>query len=92
MAGHPRPQPPRMRSPPEPPVGPLQPPAPQGAPVGPLQPPAPCEPLAGPPSVLLPSFAAAPHRSKPQESPLIAVERPKCPANKNNDKIYQMKQ
>jgi hypothetical protein len=32
------------------------------------------------------------YHSKPQERPPVGVRRPKCPANKNNDKIYEMKQ
>jgi hypothetical protein len=32
---------------------------------------------------------APPCHAKPQEKPPIGVERPKCLANKNNDKIYQ---
>jgi hypothetical protein len=54
---------------------------PREPPTGPLHPPA----------TLRPS-AARPHRSKPQERPPVGVGRPKCPVNKNNDKIYQMKQ
>ena len=66
---------------------PLQPLAPREPHAGPLRPLAPREPPAGP---LQPS-AADPHRSKPQERPPVGVGRPKCPTNKNNDKIYQMK-
>jgi hypothetical protein len=56
--------------------------------VGPLRPLAPREPPAGP---LRPS-AAGPQRSKPEERPPVGVRKLKCPTNKNNDKIYQMKQ
>jgi hypothetical protein len=31
-----------------------------------------------------------PHHAKQKERPLGGVGRPKCPTNKNNDKIYQM--
>jgi hypothetical protein len=51
-------------------------------------PPAPREPPAAP----LLTSAIDPHRSKPQERSPIGVERSKCPTNKNNDKIYQIKQ
>jgi hypothetical protein len=68
-------------------VGPLWPPAPREPPAGSLRSLAPQEPPAGP---LWPA-ATGPHRSKPQERPPVGVRRPKCPANKNNDKIYQMK-
>jgi hypothetical protein len=88
MAGHHHPQPPRMRSPLEPPTGPLRTPAPQEPPTGLLRSPAPREPPAAP----LPLSATAPRRSKPQERPPVGVGSPKCPVNKNNDKIYQMKQ
>jgi hypothetical protein len=81
--------------------------APWEPPARSLHPPAPQEPLAGPlralamlqlsaarplraPTTLQPS-ATGPHRSKPQERPPVDVGRPKCPANKNNNKIYQMK-
>jgi hypothetical protein len=64
----------------EPPTGSLHPPAPQEPSAGPLRPPA----------TLQPS-AIGPHHSKPQERPPVGVDRPKCLANKNNDKIYQMK-
>jgi hypothetical protein len=78
MAGH---QPhPRRSAPWEPPNGLLRPPAPQEPP-GSLQAPA----------TLRPS-AAGPHHSKRQEWPPVIVGRLKCPTNKNNDKIYQMKQ
>jgi hypothetical protein len=78
VAGH---QPPRMSSPGEPPAGPLQPPPPRGPLAGPLRPPA----------MLQPSVDGS-HRAKPQERPPIDVGRLKCPAYKNNNKIYQMKQ
>jgi hypothetical protein len=74
MAGHPRPHPHRMRTPLEPPIGPLRSPAPRK-----------------PPTTPLPPFGVAPRDSKPQERPPIAVGRPKCLANKNNNKIYQIK-
>jgi hypothetical protein len=86
VAGHPRPHPHRTRTPLEPHIGPLWPPTPREVPAGPLRPPSPGKP---PPTPLSPS-AAAPHQLKPQERPSIAVKRPKFPANKNNDKIYQM--
>jgi hypothetical protein len=82
VAGHPHPQPPRTRGPP----------APREPPAGLLRPLAPREPPAGPPTALLPPSAADPRHSKPQERPPIGVRRPKCLVNKNNDKIYQMKQ
>jgi hypothetical protein len=82
VAGH---QPPP--APQEPLAGPLSPLAPREPPIGPRRPPAPWAPPAGP---LQPS-ATGPHHSKPQERPHVCVERWKCPANKNNDKIYQMK-
>jgi hypothetical protein len=72
-------------------------PTPQEPTAGSLPRPAPREPPAGllrastTPAMLRP-FAAGPHRSKPQERPPVDVGRPKCPTNKNNDKIYQMKQ
>jgi hypothetical protein len=79
MASHqPRP---RRPAPWEPPAGLLRPPSPQEPPAGPLHPPA----------MLRPS-AAGPHRGKPQARPPVSVRRPKCPANKNNNKIYQMKE
>jgi hypothetical protein len=81
VAGH---QPPRPPAPQEPPTGSLRPPAPREPPGGLLRPPT-------MPAMLRPS-AAGPHSSKPQERPPINDRRPKCPANKNNDKIYQMKQ
>jgi hypothetical protein len=71
-------------------------PAPQEPPAGSLRPPAPQEPLTGPlrpsttPATLRPSIAG-PRRSNSQDRPHVGVGRPKCPANKNNDKIYQMK-
>jgi hypothetical protein len=40
---------------------------------------------------MLQPSAAGPYHSKPQERPHVGVRRLKCPANKNNDKIYQMK-
>jgi hypothetical protein len=58
---------------------------------------APREPPAGPlrplatPAMLLPS-ASRPHHAKPQERPPISVGSLRCPINKNNYKIYQMKQ
>jgi hypothetical protein len=55
-------------------------------------PPAPREPPVGPPAAPLLTSATDPHRSKPKERSPIGVERPKCPTNKNNDKIYQIKQ
>jgi hypothetical protein len=39
--------------------------------------------------MLQPSPTSA-HHAKPQERPPVGVGRPKCLANKNNDKIYQM--
>jgi hypothetical protein len=60
---------------------------PQTLAAGPLQPLAPWEPPAGP---LRPS-TADPRRSEPQERPPVGVGRPKRHANKNKDKIYQMK-
>jgi hypothetical protein len=95
VASHPRPQPPQTRAPPapqEPPAGPLQPPASHEPSVGPLRPTTCREPPSGPPAAPLLSSVVGPHRSKPQERPSVGVGRPKCPANKNNDKIYQMKQ
>jgi hypothetical protein len=89
VAGH---QPPQMSSPMEPPTGTLQPPAPRSPPVGPLQPSAPREPHAGMPTAMLRPSAVDPHHSKPHERPPVGVGRPKCPANKNNNKIYQIKQ
>jgi hypothetical protein len=71
----------------QPPARPLQPLAPREPPIGPLRPPAPREPPATP---LSPS-AVSPHHSKHQERPPVGVGRPKCPMNKNNNKIYQMK-
>jgi hypothetical protein len=62
-----------------------------------LRPPSPQEPPArarGPPAMstrLWPS-PAGPHHAKPQVRPPIDVGRMKCHANKNNDKMYQMKQ
>jgi hypothetical protein len=88
VAGH---QPPRPLA-----AGPLQPPAPRENPAGSLQTSTTREPPAGSlrppttPAKLQPS-AAGPRRSKPQERPHVSVGRPKCTANKNNDKIYQMK-
>jgi hypothetical protein len=58
-----------------------RPPAPQESPAGPLRPP-----------TMLQPFVASPRCSKTQEMTPIGVGRPKCPTNKNNDKIYQMKQ
>jgi hypothetical protein len=40
-------------------------------------------------ATLQPSLAGPCH-AEAQEWPPIGVERPKCPAKKNNDKIYQM--
>jgi hypothetical protein len=68
----------------EPPARLLRPPAPRESPARPLRA------LATPPT-LRPS-ATSPHRSKPQERPPVGVWRSKYPVNKNNDKIYQMKQ
>jgi hypothetical protein len=61
---------------------------PQTPAAGPLRPLAPRDPPAGP---LWPS-TAGPQRSKPEERPPVGVRKPKFPTNKNNDKIYQMKQ
>jgi hypothetical protein len=58
------------------------PPTPREPPAGPLRPLAPQEPPTGP-------SAIGPHRSKPQERSPISARRPKFPANRNNDKIYQ---
>jgi hypothetical protein len=93
MPGH---QPhPRLLSPREPPARSLHPLAPQEPPTRPLRAPATLWPSAVGPlrslATLRPS-TAGPHRSKPQERPPFGVERLKCPTNKNNDKIYQMKQ
>jgi hypothetical protein len=69
-------------------------PAPQDPPARSLHPPAAREPLTGPlrPLATLRPSATGPHRSKPQEKIHVGVRRPKCDANKNNDKIYQIKQ
>jgi hypothetical protein len=78
VAGHqPRPQRPAPR---EPPTGSLRPPAPREPRAGPLRHPVTL-------ATLRPS-AAGPHHSKPKERPSVGVGRLKCPANKNNDKIY----
>jgi hypothetical protein len=61
--------------------------APQEPPAGSLRSTAPQEPPATP-AMLQPP--ACPHRAKPQEKPPIGVGRPKCPTNKNNDKIHQI--
>jgi hypothetical protein len=71
--------------------------APQEPPAGSLRHLAPREPNAGPlrslaTTAMLRPSAAGPRHSKPQEKPPVSVKRPKCPANKNNNKIYQMKQ
>jgi hypothetical protein len=94
VTGHPRPQPPRTRASPaprEPPAGPHRPPAPQEPSAGPLRPPAPREPPIGPPAAPLLPSVVGPHHSKPQERYHVSVGRSKCPANKNNNKIYQIK-
>jgi hypothetical protein len=65
---------------------------PTDTPAGPLRPLAPREPPIEPPAAMLRPSAAGPHHSKPHERPPVGVERSKCPTNKNNDKIYQMKQ
>jgi hypothetical protein len=81
VAGHqPRP---RRLVPWEPPAGSLHPPALREPPAGPLRAPATL-------TTLRPS-ADVPHHSKPQERPPIGVGKLKWPANKNNDKLYQMK-
>jgi hypothetical protein len=77
-------QPPRPSASREPPAGSLRPPAPREPPTGLLRP------LATP-ATLWPS-TVGPHRSKPQERPPISVGRLKCHVNKNNGKIYQIKQ
>jgi hypothetical protein len=74
---------PQRPTPREPPARSLHPPAPREPPAGPLRAPA-------MPAMLQPS-ATGPRLSKPQERPPVGVNRPKCPANKRNDKIYQMK-
>jgi hypothetical protein len=95
VAGH---QPhPRRLAPREPPDGSLRRPAPREPPAGSLRCTTPQEPLAGPlrhPAMLvtLRPSAARPHHTKPQERPPISVGWLKCPANKNNNKIYQIKQ
>jgi hypothetical protein len=78
MGHQPRPRRPALQ---EPPTGSLQPPSLQEPPARPI-----C-----PPATLRPS-AAGPHRGKPQARPPVDVGRLKCPTNKNNNKIYQMKQ
>jgi hypothetical protein len=65
----------------EPPAGSLRPSAPWEPPTEPLRPP-----------TMLRSSTTGPCHSKPHERPPIGVGRAKCLANKNNDKIYQMKQ
>jgi hypothetical protein len=96
VAGH---QPhPRCRAPQEPPVGLLHPPAHREPPAGPLRALAMSVTLQPSAAGLLRALtmlrpsADDPHHSKPQERPPVGVGRPKCPTNKNNDKIYQMKQ
>jgi hypothetical protein len=100
VAGHPYPHPHWTRTPP---ARPLRHPAPWDPPARLLQPLAPREPVAAP----LPPSVAAPHwpwdllllwlagptlsHSRPQERPPVAIERSQCPANKNNDTIYQIK-
>jgi hypothetical protein len=81
VAGH---QPPRPLAPREPPPGSLRPPALREPRAGPLRPPSTS-------ATLWPS-AAGPRRSKPQERPHVGVRRLKWHVNKNNDKIYQIKQ
>jgi hypothetical protein len=93
MAGH---QPhPRCSTPREPPARPLRPSAPREPLAGPLRPSAPHAPRAprepqATPATLRAS-PAGPHRAKPQERPPVRVGRTKCPTNKNNNKIYQMR-
>jgi hypothetical protein len=72
---------PRCLAPREPPVGSLRPPSFREPPAGPLRPP-------GTPATLRP-YATGSHWAKPQARSPVGVGRPKCPANKNNDKIYQ---
>jgi hypothetical protein len=80
VAGH---QPPQPLAPRAPPSRSLRPSAPREPPGGLLRP--------SPTPTTLLSSAIGPRHSKPQERPPVGVKRPKCPANKNNDKIYQMK-
>jgi hypothetical protein len=87
VAGHAHPHPHHTRSPTEPPAGPLQPSAPREPPAGPLLPLAPRE----PPAALLPPSAPPPHCSRPQARTPVTIEGLKCLANKNNDKIHQIK-
>jgi hypothetical protein len=83
----------RTRTPREPPAGPLWPPALWEPPARPLQSPAPWEPSAMAPRRLRDLLRFQLAGLNPGHSrPLVVVSRPKCPANKNNGKICQIKQ